>query len=247
MPLSVLTKNDFSPKRFDEVAKKFADRAPLTSEQFDQLSVAQRAQAFRVLGVHKAQLVQQIRRRLAAAIRDGTSYVDFRRSVAKLFATAKIPSPSLGTLKLAFRQNVMTAHNDARRAVLDRSDIRTTFPFRQYITVGDGTPGVRNVREAHARLHNKVFRSNDRFWDRFTPPWEFNCRCTFIALTEKQFRRSGKTLWTWRGGSITPVGDARAKPFRLKPNPDILRRKQGKLDLSALDADLRKAVEEILK
>ncbi|MCH7995014.1 MAG: hypothetical protein IIB57_11305, partial [Planctomycetes bacterium] len=63
------------------------------------------------------------------------------------------------------------------------------FPFRQYLTVGNGTAGINSVRPEHAMLHGLVFRVDDEFWEYHEPPWEEGCRCFTRGLTEGQVRR----------------------------------------------------------
>jgi len=176
MPIRVLTKDDFSPKTADEARRALRRKVPLTSDQFDRLIAAMKGRAFRIAGVHNARVVQRVRDLLEDAIREGTSFADWRRKVLELFETKGIPAPARNRLRTAFHQNTMDAYSKARREMLDSPDVAAAFPYRRYMTVGNGTPGVRNVRPDHAVLHGKVFRWDDRFWDRFTPPWDYGCR-----------------------------------------------------------------------
>ncbi|MCO6436538.1 MAG: hypothetical protein J5J06_05575 [Phycisphaerae bacterium] len=241
MPISVLTEEDFKSFSHDEARRRFARKTPLSAGDFEELSVRQRRTAFRIATVHKAVIVQMARDELEKAIAEGRSFAEFRERLYALLDTKGLPRPAISRLRLAFHQNTMQAYSDSRRAVLDDPDIAAAFPFRQYWTVGNGVPGVRNVREDHAVLHGKIFRWNDPFWDRFTPPWDFGCRCTTAALTEGQFRATGQTLWTFSGGRVRPVSDKRAKPFRLKPNANYESSRRGDL-LTRLDEDLREAI-----
>ncbi len=237
MPINLLTESDFRPKPFTEAEGAFRKKAALTSDQFDLLKVEQRRRAFRIIDVNNAQLVQNIRDLLEKSIKDGETFPDFRRRVIALFDTEGIPRPALNRLRLAFMQNTLQAYSDQRRSVFDRPEIVAAFPFRQYLTSND-----RRVRETHAALDGKVLPWNDPFWDRFTPPWDYGCRCTFIALTAGQVARSRVVVWTWSGGRLRPISDKRANGFAIDPNPSF-GGKSLKLDLSGLDDDLRKAIE----
>lgn len=250
MPLNVISEDDFRPRELGEAERLFKRKAPLTHDEFERLSRTQKAKAFRVATVHNARMVQVVRNKLATAIRQGVGWADFRREIMAEFTRAQIPGPAVHRLRLAFFQNTMKAYSDERRAVLDDPEIHEAFPFRQYLTVGDGTPGFRNVRPEHAALHGKMFRWNDPFWDVFTPPWDYGCRCTFVALTRGQAASVG-VLWTYAGGAVMPVVDAgtteaggerrEARAFALQPNPRYSI-ESGELDLRGLDADLRAAV-----
>lgn len=244
MPVSVLAKTDFAPRDANDAARHFAKKAALTDEVFETLSAQARRFAFRVATVHKAKLIQDVRNKVLAAIEKGTSWAQVQRELLAAFDTESIPKPALHRLRTMFITNTQQAYNDARREVLDDPDISEAFPFRQYLTVGNGVAGVNNVRAEHAALHGKVFAWDDAFWDEHTPPWGFNCRCTFVALTAGQVAAMG-----------VKVLDLKYVRTRLKV-PGTDRRgiaaqaefaRGGTFDLSAIDAELRVAVERMIK
>jgi uncharacterized protein with gpF-like domain len=55
------------------------------------------------------------------------------------------------------------------------------LPFWQYWTVGD----IR-VRPGHAELDGFIARAIDPVWRKVYPPWDFNCRCSVVPLTEEE-------------------------------------------------------------
>lgn len=253
MAINLLTNHDFKPKTAEEAARLFRRKVALTSDQFERLSAEQRAQAVRIAKVNNARLVQRAREILETHIRDGTPWADVRRTLMELFDTAGIPRPAVGRIRLIFHQNTMQAYSAARRETLDQPHVAEAFPYRRYATVGNGTPGVRRVRAEHAVLHGKIFAWNDPFWDRFTPPWDYGCRCTFAALTAGQVKARRVTVYTYSGGAIRPApankqlsGGRRARPVPLKPKPGFGSGRIEKFDLSGLDADLRKAIEKAI-
>jgi SPP1 gp7 family putative phage head morphogenesis protein len=246
MPINALHEYDFTPQTDREAAERLRRKAALKRDEFDQLSARQRRHAFTMAKVNNARLLQQIKNKLRAAIDKGVPYADFRRQVEDLFDRKGLPRPALHRIQLVFRMQAQQAYSDGRREVLDSKEVSNAFGYRMYKTVGNGTPGVRNVRPDHAVLHNKIFKWNDPFWDRFTPPWDYNCRCTFIALTEGQVKARRGIVWTWKGGAVTPLTDKRPKPIKVKPTKGFSSRRNEKLDLSGLDEDLRQALEASL-
>jgi SPP1 gp7 family putative phage head morphogenesis protein len=256
LSLDILTHEDFKPRTAEQSRREFAKKPGLPSDLFDKLTAQQQRNAFRIATVNNARLVQHARTLVERGIADGTSFADLQRELLELFESAKIPRPALHRLRLAIRQNTMQAYSDARRATLDLPEVAGAFQFRQYMTVGNGTPGVRNVRPEHAVLHGKVFARDDPFWARFTPPWDFGCRCTFLALTAGQVTRGRTTVWTYSGGAIRPAAATkqpggkrgRAKGVRLQPKKGFGGPSQDiRFDLSKLDDDLRRAIEEQIK
>jgi len=87
------------------------------------------------------------------------------------------------------------------------------------------------VDEESARLIQENFRKEGR-----DLPWDFNCRCYVVALTEGQARGTGQELRT--------LGYVR-RALGIRPNPAFDR--SGEPDLTGIDAELRAALEEMLK
>ena len=251
MPINVLSDVDFKPRTAVEARDALGRKIALTSDEFDRLTAEQRNQAFRIATVQNARLIQRAREILERGVEQGTSWTEIRRELMRLFDIEGIPAPALHRIRLVFHQNTMHAYSVARRETLDKPHIARVFPYRRYMTVGNGTPGVRNVRPEHAALHGLVFPWDDAFWDHFTPPWDYGCRCTFLALTAGQVEGRGVTVWTYRGGTIRPLpqsrqpsGQQRRGSIRMKPKPGFGSGRIPRFDLSGLDADLRKAVKE---
>lgn len=242
MTVSILAKTDFAPRSANDAARHFAKKAALTDEVFESLSSQARQFAFRVATVHKARLIQDVRDKVLKAIDKGTSWSQVQRELLVAFDTESIPRPALHRLRTMFITNTQQAYNDARRDVLDDPEISEAFPFRQYLTVGNGVAGVNNVRAEHAALHGKVFAWDDPFWDEHTPPWGFNCRCTFVALTAGQVAAMGVRvvdLSYVRKRIPVPGTDKRG----IAAVPEFAR---GTFDLSSIDAELRRAVERMI-
>ncbi|MFZ7175239.1 phage minor head protein [[Pasteurella] aerogenes] len=87
-------------------------------------------------------------------------------------------------LNTIYRVNMQAAYSAARyQRLRDNVDNR---PYWQYSAVGDS-----RTRPAHLALNGKIYRYDDPFWLTFYPPNGFNCRCTVIALDERDLKRKG--------------------------------------------------------
>lgn len=242
MSLNLLTKIDFKPRPANEAAKAFGRKTAVTSDVFEALSQRAKALAFRIAGVHKASLIQRARDIVKKAIRDGTPYADVRRKLLELFDTEGIPRPALSRLRATFQHSAQQAYNDSRRELLDEPDVTAAFPFREYFTVGNGTPGVNGVRATHAALHGLVFRWDDPFWNSFTPPWEFGCRCGIRPLTAGMVKRG--RIKVRNAGFVTKGLRVQGQRRRgLSPNKAFDRSKP---DFKGIDSEIRRAIEGAL-
>lgn len=87
-------------------------------------------------------------------------------------------------LNTIYRVNMQSAYSAARyQRMRDNVDNR---PYWQYSAVGD-----ERTRPAHLALSGKIYRYDDPFWTTFYPPNGFNCRCSVIALAERDLQRRG--------------------------------------------------------
>ena len=85
-------------------------------------------------------------------------------------------------LNTIYRVNMQSAYSAARyQRMRDNVDNR---PYWQYSAVGD-----ERTRPAHLALSGKIYRYDDPFWTTFYPPNGFNCRCSVIALAERDLQR----------------------------------------------------------
>lgn len=80
----------------------------------------------------------------------------------------------------------------------------------QYRTAGDGL-----VRPEHQALHNTTLPIGDPFWNEYTPPLGWNCRCTVVQVNRGKYPESDSAA------AIRAGEEATAKPkqkiFRFNP------------------------------
>lgn len=69
--------------------------------------------------------------------------------------------------------NTTIASGQAAAKWVDIQADAETFPFLQYITVGDD-----RVRPEHSMLDGVIKEINDPFWRKYYPPNDWQCRCT---------------------------------------------------------------------
>ncbi|MCT8816492.1 minor capsid protein [Glaesserella parasuis] len=127
-------------------------------------------------------------------------------------------------LNTIYRTNMQQAYSAARyQRYMDNVDNR---PYWQYSAVGDN-----RTRPAHQALNGKIYRYDDPFWATFYPPNGFNCRCTVIALSERDLKRKG----------IEQVGSSEALLVKAKRPKDKLGNQEETIGFKLPDGTVRVA------
>ncbi|MCX0335118.1 phage head morphogenesis protein, partial [Acinetobacter radioresistens] len=129
-------------------------------------------------------------------------------------------------LKNVFRTNIQTAYSHGRWQQQQRN--RDKRPYLMYSAIDDS-----RVRPSHLALNRIIRHIDDPFWLMYYPPWGFMCRCTVIALTEKQAEKYG----------ITPDDQLPevAEEMGWSTSPMTYGDLSGLVDQKILDSDLDKA------
>lgn len=166
------------------------------------------ARATTIARLDSLEMTKDIYASLESAVKNGTSFAQWKKDMMAeferkgwVFAHDKkvsrgidgklLADPKTGEyfgtprrLNTIYRVNTQAAYSAGRyQRLMDNADNR---PYWQYSAVGDN-----RTRPAHMALHGKIYRYDDPFWATFYPPNGFNCRCTVIALAERDLKRKG--------------------------------------------------------
>ena len=157
------------------------------------------AQAFSVANIYRQDVTAELYESLQAALKNGQSFATWQQQVQQRFdarswahqdgqvvdkATGEVLAKRLtpARLQTVYRTNMQSAMMAGRWTQLyDNKDAR---PYLQYVAVMD-----MKTRPSHAALHGSVYAIDDPFWGSFYPPNGFNCRCTVMALGERDIKR----------------------------------------------------------
>ena len=115
------------------------------------------------------------------AIAEGSTFRDFQKLVEK--EGIELPKHYLDNV---FRTNIQNAYGHGRWIQQNRNKARR--PYLMYSAINDS-----RVRPSHLALDKIVLPFDHPFWLTHYPPLGFRCRCTVIALTEKQALKYGIT------------------------------------------------------
>lgn len=173
------------PERFDEAVDAFRKRVPMRDSEWRQLTQAERAYAFKVAEVAKADVIQDVFTAIDKAVEKGTTLDVFKEEVAgKLLSQWGGPRP--GRLDTIFRTNVLGAYNEGRHAVFTAPAVKRARPYWRFDGVDD-----QRQSDICAAIDGTLLPADDPFWRTHTPGLHYNCRSTIIALSEEEAQEEG--------------------------------------------------------
>ncbi|MGY4700421.1 phage minor head protein [Avibacterium paragallinarum] len=163
-----------------------------------------RAKATRIANITSLEMTKDIYQSLITAQEQGQSYGEWKKGIFEhckkkgwiagydkgyLMADPKT-GEFFGTprrLETIYRTNMQAAYSAQRyQQMRDNVDNR---PYWQYSAVNDD-----RTRPSHSVMNGLVYAYDDPFWHTFYPPNGFNCRCTVIALAERDIKRRNLTV-----------------------------------------------------
>jgi len=142
-------------------------------------------QAFTIAGLENEYLTKAIKDEIAAALSDGMTYQEFYSRVDDMFDRLGITRLNPYHLENVVRTNMMSAYNRGHAAFDNTQEIAAAFPYFQLTGVRDS-----NTRPEHAKLIGLVI-SRDNPFAKYIAPYDYQCRCGRIPLTELAAKRIG--------------------------------------------------------
>ncbi len=210
---------------FEEAAKYFGDKIPVTPSEFYKLADEHRTRAFTVSGYSKIQVLKKFHDELQKAIEEGTTKDEFRNRMNDFLANKGYEGVTNYQADNIFRMNTQTAYQVGHYSQMTSPDVMKLRPYWQYDAVND-----QHTRPSHMAMDGKVFRADDPIWDIWYPPNGFGCRCGVNTLSERQVRERGFTVETevpraaevdGKFVNILPDRDFRTNPAKRAFTPDL--------------------------
>lgn len=168
------------PDKFSDAVKAFRRRVPVTSDEWDVMTAAEREYAFHVANVTQAHIVQDVFDAIDSAILNGDDFSTFKKAVGPELEAAW-GSPNAARVETVFRTNTARAYSEGRQAVMNSEPVKKARPYWRFDAVGDNrTSDVCNARDGIVRPQD------DPFWKSATPPLHPNCRSQLVPLTKEE-------------------------------------------------------------
>ena len=169
------------PVTFLEALEYAHNKKLVLPAEFYSMDLKTRQMATTVSFLSSLEQIETVIKAVNKSIADGGTFNDFQ----KLIAESEIILPK-HYLDNVFRTNIQNAYGHGRWQQQQRNKAKR--PYLMYSAINDS-----RVRPAHLALNRIVLPIDHPFWLTHYPPLGFRCRCTVIALTEKQALKYGIT------------------------------------------------------
>lgn len=168
-----------SDLEFVNAANKIRNRVAVKDYYFEKLPQDLRSLSFMVSDLETLRQIEMVKKSLDNAIEQGESFKTWRDNLD----LEVLESLSQARLETVYRTNVASVYNQSTRYNAYTSDVT---PYLMYSAVGDD-----NTRPEHMKLDGTIKRADSDFWDTYTPPLGYNCRCSTIPLSKSEAENRG--------------------------------------------------------
>jgi hypothetical protein len=166
-----------TPVPHEEARRRIADKPAVARDVFDRLPEEMQARAFTITGIEDMDVVQAVRDEIAK-LPAGADWDTVKREVMAKISPWFTAEGAAARAQTLMSHHAFAAYSATQARIMD--EMIDVFPFRQYLSTGDG-----KVRASHRALHEIILPATHVFWTYHTPPWEWNCRCQVVELTEE--------------------------------------------------------------
>lgn len=192
---------------WDEAIAEFKARGLLTDSQFSSMLRGYADQSADGRERMLRRLQERMQLLLGQVVERDQTFDEFADAVADGTADLGISEQNPSYLQTVFRTSIQSAYGSGRYRAATHPDVLEARPYSQYLTVGDAF-----VRPAHAKLADRVYKTDSDAWRLIATPNGWNCRCSSRTLT----REEAKELGVKR---VIPKG---AEPEELFAGPPIV-------------------------
>ena len=154
---------------------RFLKQLPaVTRAVYDEMAPELRGLAFTLTGMEDARQIQAVRN-IIAQLPEGMNFEDVKDQIMAALPWGGARAERRAELLL--RHWGAIAYAQAQYKHDERQ--KDVFPWRQYITMGDG-----KVRDTHRALNGIILPVDSPFWKGHLPPWDWMCRCQSVVLMD---------------------------------------------------------------
>lgn len=175
LPSGKVNVEDWTKVKPEAAIKWWSQRLAVTETALEKLDDAARAYAFTISGMESQRVIDAAYEGIQAALEEGESLGQFRKRMKEAQAAAGLAKDAQMNpwhIETVFRQNVLSAYGAGRAASQRSAAVTKHLRYLLYRSMHDG-----RERSTHRALDNVCLPADHEFWDKYYPPWEWNCRC----------------------------------------------------------------------
>lgn len=196
---------------FPQQQAYFRRKVNMPSARWDDLMHGEHAHGFMAAGVARADVLDDLRRAVQAAIDDGEGFDAFRARFDDILtrhgwiggAGNESQARRAWRMRIIYQTNLRTSYMAGRWEQLQ------AFPYMRY-----QHNTVKNPRHEHQAWDGLVLATNDPWWDTHYPPNGWGCACTVTGVGKGRMRALGKN-----GPDPTPGPSAGDPPTEWAYHP----------------------------
>ncbi|MEM9118498.1 MAG: phage minor head protein [Cyanobacteria bacterium P01_F01_bin.56] len=203
---------------FAEAVTFLRGKVNVPTERWDDLRRSEHDWAFVTAGATSAELLQEIRNQVDRSLQEGIAFGEFKKQFDRIVERHGWDHAGGREWRadLIYRQNFYQAYAAGRYQQQRDPDVVSRRPYLQY-----RHGGSRDPRPTHLALDGQVFPINDPFWDTWTPPNGFGCRCFTLSLSDRDLNRLGlEVSEPPRGDTMTVRDPDTGQTRELRNEPD---------------------------
>ena len=157
------------------------ERNIILADEFYSLDLNTRQYAGTVSRLAAVEQIKTVLDLVNKSLEDGSTFQDFKKQVE-----AKGIELSEHHLANVYRTNMQNAYAHGRWQ--QQQSNKESRSYLKYTAINDS-----RTRPTHLALDAVIRHIDDPFWQTHYPPNGYQCRCSVLAITEKQALRSGIT------------------------------------------------------
>jgi hypothetical protein len=173
----------------ERAATNLFKRNVMTRPQWDAAVAEEQQKAFFITADLGAKAIEVVRDALVEDIAKGGTRRSFKQELSETLSGSPLGPAHLENI---YRTNIQAAYRDGKESLASNPIVANLFPYCRYIPIRDG-----RTRDTHAQCGRLglngtgIYRRDDPFWNFFTPPWGYQCRCGTQLMTIEAAARAG--------------------------------------------------------
>jgi len=203
----------------DKAVSNLVRRNVMTRPQWDLAREEEQKKAFFITADLGEKAIETIRDVLVEDVSAGQTIRAFQQKLAESIEGSALHPAHVENI---YRTNVQAAYRDGKETMASHPIVAGLFPYQRYTCNHDAR--TRTTHRALERLGlngTGIYRRDDPFWDFYTPPWGYQCRCGTMLLTIEQAARLGvREAMDWlRSGRPPAQPEHRLEHIPFPPEP----------------------------